>query len=206
MSPGERGGIIFRFLALLMFTALLGVVYLARYPLLRAAGNFWVVEDPLMHADAIVVLGDDDFSGDRAARAADLFREGDAPVVVASGRRLRPYAGIAELIAHDLQSDGVPSAAVVPFDHDAADTREEAMALRGLAAQRRWRRLIVVTSNYHTRRARYIFLKVFPAGVSIAVASSADHFYDPDAWWEHRPSVKIFFLESVAYAEAHWES
>src|ERR1700722_20060522 len=105
MRRGERGGIIFRFLTLLAFTALVGVVYLARYPLLRVAGNFLVIEDPLPHADAIVVLGDDNFWGDRAGRAAQLFRMGDAPVVVASGRRLRPFAGVAELIAHDLESD-----------------------------------------------------------------------------------------------------
>lgn len=206
MRRGERGGIIFRFLALLAFAALVAVVYVARYPLLRVAGNFLVVEDPLPHADAIVVLGDDNFWGDRAGRAAQIFRMGDAPVVVASGRRLRPGAGIAELIAHDLESDGVPAAAVVTFDHQAADTREEAIALRGLAAQRHWRRLIVVTSNYHTRRARYIFLKVFPQDVPIAVASSVDHFYDPDEWWKHRASLKIFFLESVAYVEAYRES
>lgn len=206
MRRAERGGIIFRFLALLAFTALVGVVYLARYPLLRMAGNFWVIEDPLPHADAIVVLGDDNYWGDRAGRAAQLFRMGDAPVVVASGRRLRPYAGVAELIAHDLESDGVPAPAVVTFDHDAADTREEAKALRGLAAQRHWRRLIVVTSNYHTRRARYIFLKVFPQDTPIAMASSVDHFYDPDEWWKHRAGLKIFFLESVSYVEAHWET
>jgi uncharacterized SAM-binding protein YcdF (DUF218 family) len=205
MKAGERGGIIFRFLLLLAFTALVAIVYLARYPLMRAAGNFLVVEDPVAHSDAIIVLGDDNYWGDRATRAAELWRQGDAPVVVASGRRLRPYAGVAELIAHDLQSHGVPMSSVVPLDHDAADTREEAIALRGLAEQRHWHRLIVVTSNYHTRRARYIFLKVFPGEASIEVVPAADRFYDPDTWWEHRASLKIFVLEWAGYVEAHWE-
>ena len=149
------------------------MLYLARHPLLRLAGGWWVVSDPLQHADAIVVLGDDNFSGDRAARAAELFQAGWAPQVVASGRMLRPYAGVADLIARDLQAKGVPAAAIVTFAHHADSTRSEAEALRGLVAQRHWHRILVVTSNYHTRRARYIFRKVFPSDVSISVSPAA---------------------------------
>ena len=66
------------------------MVYLARHPILRFAAESWVIDEPAAHADAIVVLGDDNFYADRATHAAELFRQGVAPVVVASGRRLRP--------------------------------------------------------------------------------------------------------------------
>src|SRR5580698_5838581 len=136
MTRAERGGIISRLLSLIFLVALFFILYLARQPLLRLAGGWWVVSDPLQHADAIVVLGDDDFAGDRAAHAAELFQAGWAPLVVASGRMLRPYAGVAELIARDLQAKGLSASAVVTFAQHADSTLSEALALRDLVAQR----------------------------------------------------------------------
>jgi len=204
-SGGERGGIISRLLFLMFLAAFAFVLYLARHPLLRLAGNWWVVSDPLQHADAIVVIGDDNYSGDRAARGAELFEAGWAPQVVASGRMLRPYSGIAELIAHDLESKGVPAAAVVTFAHRTANTREEAEALRDFVAQRHWHRILLVTSNYHTRRLRYIFRKVFPSDVTVMVTPAHDSDYDPGSWWQSRLGLKLFFDESAGYLYAMWE-
>ena len=135
MKDAQRGGIFFRLLALLMLAMLVAAVYLVRHPLLRLAGGWWEVDDRPERADAIVVLGDDNFGGDRAARAAELFRGGMAPIVVASGRLLRSYAGIAELIERDLQTQGVPASAIVRFPQRAGNTREEAQALRDLVAE-----------------------------------------------------------------------
>lgn len=201
----EKGGIISRLLFLMFLVAFAFVIYLARHPLLRVAGNWWIVSDPLQHADAIIVIGDDNYPADRAAQAAELFESGWAPVVVASGRMLRPYSGFAEIIAHDLQSKGVPAGAVLPFSHRAANTREEAEALTSLVAQRHWHKVILVTSSYHTRRARYTFRKVFPSEVTVLASPAPDSDYDPSRWWESRLGVKIFFEESVGYPVAMWE-
>ena len=205
MSRSERGGILFKLVVLLCFLAFCGLIYLIRHPLLRFAGGFWVVEDPLERADALIILSDDNFYADRAARAVELFRQGRAPLVVASGRRLRPYAGIAELMEHDLFERGVPKQAIIKFPHLGDNTREEAVALRALVEERRWRRVLVVTSNSHTRRARYIFTRVFPSGVAVRVASARDSDYDPDHWWETRKGQKRFFHEAVGMLAACWE-
>jgi uncharacterized SAM-binding protein YcdF (DUF218 family) len=205
MRNAQRGGIFFRLLALLLLAALCAAVYLARYPLLRLAGGWWEVQDRPERADAILVLGDDNFAGDRAAKAAELFREGMAPLVVASGRMLRPYAGIAELMGRDLETKGVPVAAILRFPQKAANTREEVQALRTLAAGRGWKRVLVVTSNYHTRRARYIFSKIFQPQIAVMMVSARDADYDPDHWWETRQGSKLFFSESVGYLAAVWE-
>jgi uncharacterized SAM-binding protein YcdF (DUF218 family) len=201
----QRGGIISSLLFLIFLAALFFLLYLVRHPLLRLAGGWWVVSDPLQHADAMIILGDDNFSGDRAARAAELYQAGWAPQVVASGRMLRPYAGVAALIQHDLEGRGVPAAAIITFDQHAENTRSEAEALRELVAQRHWHRVLVVTSNYHTRRARYIFGKIFPSDVSVLIESARDSDFDPDRWWETRSGVKLFFNESVGYCYAMWE-
>lgn len=204
-STSQRGGIFFRLLFLIAFLAVLFVLYLARNPLLRLAGNFWVVDDPPAHADAIVVLSDDNYFGERAARAAELFKAGWAPRVVASGRNLRPYASIAELMEHDLKDRGVPESAVVRFPNRAENTREEAAAVSEFIASHGWKHILVVTSNYHTRRARYIYERLLPAGTALQVSAAHDSEFDPSGWWRTRLGVKIFFYETGGLLVAIWE-
>jgi len=201
----QRGGIFFRLLFLIFLLLFLGALYLARHPLLRLAGGFWVVEDSPQASDAIVILSDDDFSADRASRAAQLFKEGFAPRIVASGRYLRPYASVAELMQHDLTDRGVPESAIVRFPMHATDTREEAVALSQFLSSRGWKKILVVTSNYHTRRARYIYERVLPPGFELRVISAPDSEYDPDNWWRSRESQRIFLHELVGYPVAIWE-
>src|SRR5258708_37083096 len=191
MQP-ERGGILIKLIAsLFLMTFFLGL-YFVRHPVFRFMAESWVIEDTLDKADALIVLSDDNFYADRATRAAELFREGKAPLVVASGRRLRPSAGIAELMEHDLVERGVPKDKIVRFAHDGESTLEEAEALARLAKTKKWRRPIVVTSNYHTHPARYIFRRIFPQSIAISVASARDGDFDPETWWQKRKSTKLF--------------
>ena len=201
----EQGGMLTDFVVLLFLLVLCALLYFARHPVLRFVAESWVIDEPAPHADAIVVLGDDNFYADRATRAAELFRQGVAPVVVASGRRLRPNAGVSELIEHDLVERGVPKERVIRFTHDADNSKEEAIAVTKLAGDHHWKSLVLVTSNYHTRRALYIFSKVAPTGTLVSVASARDGDFDPTRWWEKRKSIKLFTHELVGMVEAAWE-
>lgn len=201
----EQGGITAKLIGLLCFALVLGALYLARHPLLRFAGEAWVVEDPLEKSDAIIELSIDNFYADRATRAAELYRQGLAPTVVASGVRLRPYAGVGELMEHDLIERGVPKDKILRFPHDAENTREEAEVLARLAVEKKWKRVIIVTSNYHTRRTRYIFQRVFPGAVSVSVAGARDGDFDPERWYENRKSIKQFAGEVGGMLVAMWE-
>jgi len=124
---------------------------------------------------------------------------------VASGRRLRPNAGISELMEHDLIERGVPKDKVVLFPNDADNTIEAATAIVRFDGEHGWKKLIVVTSNYHTRRARYIFQKVAVPRMEVSIASTHDGDFDPEHWWEKRKSVKAFLGELLGLPEAMWE-
>lgn len=199
----EHGGIVGSLITLLCFALLCAIIYFARHPIMRFAAESWIIDEPASHADAIIVIGDDNFYADRATRAAELSRQQVAPVVVASGRRIRPNAGIAELIEHDLTERGVPKEKIVRFSHEADSTKEEAEYLAKFAAERHWNSAVVVTSNYHSRRTRYIFERVFPGTVSVASARDAD--FDPQRWWGKRKSVKLFVRELAGMVVAMWE-
>ncbi len=204
-NSGELGRIFLNLIILLFLVILCFLLYLVRGPLLRFMAESWIIEDTLDKVDALIILGDDNFYADRVTRGAQLFREGRAPVIVASGRRLRPNAGIAELMEHDLVERGVPRDKIVRFSHDGDSTLEEAQSLVRIVKERKWRSVIVVTSNFHTRRVRYIFQHVFPQGMDVRVASARDGDFDPEHWWEKRKSIKELTREFAGMVVAVWE-
>lgn len=201
----QLGGILFKLLLLMCLAFSCLFLYIVRHPLLRLAGDFWVVDEAAKPSDAIVMLSDDDYQADRAAHAADLYKAGWAPHVIASGRLLRPYAGIAELEEHDLESRGVPENAVVKLPGADRNTRQECQNIGQFISAHGWKRLILVTSNYHTRRARYICSRILPSGTVLIVSAARDTDYDPQDWWTTRQGTKMFFDEAVGIMVAMWE-
>jgi hypothetical protein len=204
-ATSQRGGIFFRLLFLLFLVVFCFFLYIVRHPFLRLAGGFWVVDETPKPSDAIVMLSDDNFESDRAARAAELFKAGWAPRVIASGRLLRPYAGIAELEEHDLAARGVPENAIVKLPQSDRNTREECYGIGQFVASHGWKRILLVTSNYHTRRARYICERTVQPGATLIVSAARDTDYDPDNWWTTRQGTKMFSQETVGMFVAMWE-
>ena len=108
-------------------------------------------------------------------------------------------------VEHDLIERGVPKDKILQLPQDADSTLDESLAVRHLAEQRGWKSLILVTSNYHTRRALYIFRHRLPPTISVTVASAPDGDFDPEHWWEKRISAKRFFHEFVGMLDSAWE-
>jgi uncharacterized SAM-binding protein YcdF (DUF218 family) len=204
-TQSEQGGAISTLVSLVFLAALCAVIYFARHPIMRFAAESWIIHEPATKADAIVIMSDDNFYADRATEAAQLFRQGIAPIIVASGRRLRPNADMSELTEHDLIERGVPREAIVRFPNDADGILDQARLIAKFAAEHNLKKLIVVTSNFQTRRTRYIFERSAPRGIEVSVASARDGDFDPEVWWEKRKSVKDFLGEIAGMADAIWE-
>jgi len=209
LPPARRpsaGGIFFKLMVALALVGMAFLLYLLREPLLRSIGSFWVVSEQPAAADVIILLGDDNYAAQRAARAAELYHERRAPRIAASGRYLRPYVSIADLMQRDLTDRGVPKDAIIPVASFVANTREEAVVMRKLAERRGWKKLLVVTSNYHTRRARLIYERVFAGTAEVRVIAAYDTEYNPEDWWRSRGAWKHFLYEAMGYVVAAWET
>src|SRR5437879_1996526 len=143
---------------------------------LLGAGHLLVVADPLPpRADAIVILAGS--VPDRTLEAADLYRAGLAPRVVVTRERLpRGQAALRargvrlpesdELTVTALRELGVPPGAIVVLHRRGVSTESEARTIARWACARRLRRLIVVTSRAHSRRARLILRQALGAGIA----------------------------------------
>jgi uncharacterized SAM-binding protein YcdF (DUF218 family) len=71
---------------------------------------------------------------------------------------------------------------------------DEARLLLPVIRQRGVKKLVVVTSDYHTARAGRIFRRSAP-DMEIRTVAAPDLDYVPDAWYSTRASRKVFLLE-----------
>ena len=119
--------------------------------------------DPLTNADAIVVLGGE--TDGRLAYGLDLARQGYANTVVLSDSYSADGPDGAEY--RRACASGTAAITVICFRPDPFSTRGEAMFVARLAKENHWTHVIVVSWNFHTVRARYIFGQCFGGTVTM---------------------------------------
>jgi uncharacterized SAM-binding protein YcdF (DUF218 family) len=174
--------------------------------LLQALAESWVVDEPLENSQAIIVLAGDSASGGRIRHAVELHRQGRAPLVVLSGPPLRKNLNEADLMERDAQELGLPTGAMRAVRHQGGGTLEEGEVLCRFLDQHGWRRVIVVTSNYHTRRTRRIYRALSRRyGVVARVSAAPDHAFDPGHWWQPRHRLGTLCVELLKTVYAWWE-
>ncbi len=169
------------------------------------AGRYLVYQDPIEKSDAVVVL-----AGARVERwleGVELYRAGWAPQIVISPGRIEEaelelrskgirFPSDAELARDAMLQMRVPAAAVETLQRSLDNTAQEAEAVHQLASERRWTRVIVVTSKYHTRRARFAFVREFRGtNVQILMRASRYDTSTPERWWAHRADSRYVLSE-----------
>lgn len=173
--------------------------------LLRWGDNILIAADPppAGRVDAAVVLqGSITAEKVRVAEAVNLLQRGIADRVLLSipmesywGQAIPPVAR-----AYLERNYGKDVAARVDFCQTGPEvnsTREEAQALIPCIAEHHWQSVVIVTSNYHTRRAGMLWTRLsrHDPHINIWVEGATDpEFQLP--WWRHRQSAKIWVMES----------
>jgi uncharacterized SAM-binding protein YcdF (DUF218 family) len=177
-------------LLLLVIAAIL--LYAFYVPILTALGSFLVLDEPPVKADAVVVLGGDDF-GMRTVKGAQLVQAGYAPYVLLSGPPIISTHESELMLAFAIKQ-GYPPSLFQQYQHEAASTREEETVLAPELQRRGVHRILLVTSNYHTRRATYLFHRIAP-WLTVQTVAAPDAYFTPDTWWKTRRGRKTFVLE-----------
>ena len=189
------------------------VVMIAGVLLVPCAGRLLVVADPLpASADAIVVLAGS--IGDRTLEAARLYGLGLAPQVVVTRETLPPgttalrEAGVDlpetdALTRTALMGLGVPPSAIVTLRRRAQSTASEATTIARWACARGIRRVIVVTSPSHTRRARLVLERTLGPGIALSMRPSTADAFAGARWLHVRRDAKLVLAEGQKLVH-HW--
>jgi uncharacterized SAM-binding protein YcdF (DUF218 family) len=196
----------FRWLVLaLVLCGLLPLVLAAAA--LRWLGPWLVVNEPLVRGDAIFVT--DGQTPQRELEGAALFLEGWAPRVVLARPRdtlseeVRRLAGEAmpqEHASRVLRRRGVPEAAIVRLDPVVENTAQELRADFEYARAHGFRRVIIVSSPYHTRRIRLIWRSCCEHEIPAIVRATRYEPVDPSRWWRSRRPLEDVVHEVLGIA------
>jgi uncharacterized SAM-binding protein YcdF (DUF218 family) len=156
-----------------------------------ALGAWLVTADPLEPAGAIVVFGGEVLF--RPMEAARIYHQGLAPTVWLT--QAAPHDDDLELARLGINTTpqyvyseevlkrlGVPSAAIQILPQPVRNTAEEVRCIAQAAAAGKIRKLILVTSKYHTRRVKILWRALTPGKIGAIVRYDNDPF-DPLHWW-----------------------
>jgi uncharacterized SAM-binding protein YcdF (DUF218 family) len=183
---------------LLGVVVLVGLTVAGLPPALNALGAALIADDPLHPAGAILVLAGDTRDGDRVWHAVNLYKRGLAPLLVLSGTPVGFRTHEADIMQRHAEFLGVPAGRILAVKHDSESTKEEAAAIVTILQRRGVKEVILVTSSYHTGRAKRIFVKAAgPSGPRFFVSPADDGCFNPDGWWTRRKDAKTFVYEAI---------
>ncbi|MGH9459168.1 MAG: YdcF family protein [Thermoanaerobaculia bacterium] len=175
-----------------------------------AVARFLIVQDPLRKADAILVLGSQRMT--RTVEAGALHRDGWARTIILTPNdspeleRIFAELGLNIPRFSDLQIDalvqmGVPPGDIRMLEGNPASTLDEAELMADLARKRDWSRVIVVTTAYHTRRARCYFDREETAELDFVIRDSRFETVHPRRWWRVPGERLDVTLEYVKFSK-----
>ena len=179
----------------IVLVALAGTLLLAPFAV-RAVGTWLVVDEPLQASRAVVVFGG--APPFRAMEAAALYKQGWAPELwLTTGRQRADDEARLDIErppehhynVRVVERLGVPASAIRVLAEPAANTAEEV----GVIAQRLQAAgggtVILVTSQYHTRRVRFLWRRVATPGLEARVHYAREEPVDPQRWWSNSTEV-----------------
>jgi hypothetical protein len=176
--------------------------------ILHWGGYALVHSDPIpSHADGAIVLNAGAGASEEAriSGAIQLLSKGIVAHILLSVPQRGFWGQSIPTVASDYlkKKYGEAVTAHIGFcetDADVNSTEQEAEALNRCADQERWQSIIVVTSNFHSRRAGMIWHRVNKRenrGRRIWMDGVDDPLFRPDGWWHSRLYAKTWFFEAT---------
>jgi uncharacterized SAM-binding protein YcdF (DUF218 family) len=187
-----------RFSKNIIFTVVL--IFLVAAAILFYSPNFIKHDDVLEKADAIVVLGGE--AGERVHEGVQLYNNGYAQHLILTGGLLAWQTNSADIMKKQALAAGVPERAIIT-ESSAESTRGNAVLIMPILKKLKANKIIVVTSAYHSKRAKMIFdhcLK--PLGIKVIIRSVIPNQYtrySPSFWWTRHEDRQFVLSELFKY-------
>lgn len=178
---------------LLIALAAAALAYVSRGVWLPVPARFLVRAQAPEHAEVAVVLAGD-FYGHRILAGADMVRGGYVKKVLVSGPSGAYGHYECELAIDFAVRQGYRAEDFIPLPNLARSTQEEARLVLEELRRMGARKFLLVTSNYHTRRAGAIY-RALARDVEFRVVAAPDEYFRPQDWWQSREGRKIFLIE-----------
>lgn len=141
----------------------------------------------------------------RIPRAVELWQQlkarqpGHPPVLFFSG--VGTHASPATLV-----EQGVPESVVrhipkeeVVFENVSENTFENAQLFASFARQNRWRSILLVTADYHMRRAEFILRKALEPEAEIYLSTVDAIHFGRNTWHQNSYAIRVTIIEYIKW-------
>ena len=185
---------------------------------LKCLGDFLVYDDPLERSDAAVVLNTGLEYYPRLIEAASIYKNDLAEKVIINGNRKTDSLRDLETMGFEtccpwyedrvriLEMLGVPEYDVISISvEDAYDTITEAKAVGTETVKQGYKKIILITSKFHTRRAAHIWKNIYEEKLKVASVSAKTDPFDPASWWKDGRQVRWVLAEYGAWIFYCWQ-
>ena len=207
--------------SLLVLISLFILLFIAIFydAILRTMGGLIVVDEKPPYSDAVVILNTGIEYYPRLIQAAALFHEGLASMVVINGNRKTDI--LRELEAKGFESCcpwysdsvriltmlGVPEKYIIRISaEDVFDSVSEADIVGKELIRKNIRKVIITTSKFHTRRAKFIWKKMYTDQLTVFMVSAKADPFDPQNWWKDGRQIRWVLAEYGAWVYYWWKN
>mgnify|MGYP003344790410 CR=1 FL=1 len=167
-------------IAVVGFTAFIGV------------GYYLSPQQSPQKADVIVVVSGGQTTS-RAEKGIELFKQGFAKSIVFSGAAIDDGPSNAFAMRQQALNEGIPKDSIF-IDEISQNTYENALNSKKILENLKAKKIILVTSPYHQRRANQTFRAVLGPDYEVVGVSAFDDRWSKSQWW--RRGFPIFITLS----------
>jgi uncharacterized SAM-binding protein YcdF (DUF218 family) len=157
-------------------------------------GRFLVVNQSPVKSDVLILL-----SGDvgRLEKSTSLINEGYADRMIVTRTNGR---GFGEISLESVIQAGIKPSMIIP-DYKATSTYTNAIFSKELMIENGLKSALVVSSNYHMRRVKYTFDKIYKGtGIKLTYVAAPSINFDPTSWWSQKRYVRTAISEYIKLA------
>ena len=201
MSLSRKIGIL-----LLLFAVALLVAYFFHASLLARYAKWFHLQNATKGADAIICLSGGKFT--RVPESLRLWNQGFAPLLFVTDPKPR-NSNLKDLELSNLKFANEVTRRMkfqakwelLPSTTGGAtSTFDEAQDTLDYAEKKGWKKVILVTDEFHTRRSMLAFSKVFEGSqIGVQIAGAPNEIFDAMNWWKSDSGILAYFSESIKY-------
>lgn len=188
---------------MLLVLALLAVLLIAfRKTLLSGLGDYLIATDPPEAVEAVFVLGGASY--ERGLEAVKVMQAGYADRAVCTGGNVPSILAALDTVMYEAEvtrqfmvGEGIPAHRIAALT-GSTSTMEESEEILAHCQKEGLSRIMVISSNLHMRRVRWVFRKKFEAaGIAINFHGAPSQSFDDRAWWKSEGGLIMLNNEYV---------
>lgn len=193
----KRRLVVFAILGLIVL-----IVVIFKVNILRGIGNALIHQDRLEKCDAMFVLGGS--PNERAKHAAYLYQKGYASKIVCMGGVVPEHVELlgleykeAQIIQSALTKKYyIPDSAIMCL-LEGTSTKEEADAIFEYTQKHQLKKIMIVSTAFHTNRVKYIFRKRFRhhKNIVLCIQPAPAMDYNERYWWKDEEGLLTVYTE-----------